>query len=383
MLGKLKFQLVLSMLLLVMLSYQPLCSAMDLAGLTLDLQVAALDSSADLEILLSVDAGPLAGQPADWLLVVFNEQQGWRYLDLASGQLQAGLTASYTGPLVSIDNLPVRLPLAESGNVQIYFGVDLVPDGEATLESGVLGYTGTAVSLNGNWWRPTPGVSWQWQLSDLLDPSVAAEMYDIDLMEVAAEEIASLKQAGRKVVCYFSAGSWEEWREDAALIPAAVLGKVMDGWPDERWLDIRNIAALTPVMSARLDLAVTKGCDGVEPDNVDGYQNQSGFALSAADQLAYNRWLATQAHLRGLSIGLKNDLDQIVELEPYFDWALNEQCFEMEECSLLLPFVQAGKAVFGVEYNLAPAEFCTQANALNFDWLLKNLDLDAARTACR
>lgn len=42
-------------------------------------------------------------------------------------------------------------------------------------------------------------------------------------------------------------------------------------------------------MQARLDLAVQKGCDGVEPDNVDGYQNNSGFPLTAQDQLAYNR----------------------------------------------------------------------------------------------
>ena len=84
-----------------------------------------------------------------------------------------------------------------------------------------------------------------------------------------------------------------------------------------------------------------------------------------------------------MSIGLKNDLAQVADLEPYFDWALNEQCFEFGECESLLPFVRAGKAVFGVEYALEPEQFCPQANAHNFDWLHKRLELGVYRQACR
>jgi len=80
---------------------------------------------------------------------------------------------------------------------------------------------------------------------------------------------------------------------------------------------------------------------------------------------------------------LKNDLEQIPALVDDFDWALNEQCVQYNECDLLVPFAQAGKSVFGVEYELELNEFCSQANALNFDWLKKNLKLDAWRTACR
>ena len=82
-------------------------------------------------------------------------------------------------------------------------------------------------------------------------------------------------------------------------------------------------------------------------------------------------------------MGLKNDLGQIDDLLSYFDWALNEECFTYQECDLLLPFVAAGKAVFGVEYSLKPADFCSQANAMDFDFLKKNLELDAWRLACR
>ena len=103
-------------------------------------------------------------------------------------------------------------------------------------------------------------------------------------------------------------------------------------------------------MQARLDLAVSKGCDGVEPDNVDSYANSNGLGLTAADQLDFNRFVAAEAHKRGLSVGLKNDLDQVKTLQPAYDWALNEQCSQYGECSSLTPFVTAGKAVFGVEY---------------------------------
>jgi hypothetical protein len=233
------------------------------------------------------------------------------------------------------------------------------------------------------WWTPAPGTSWQWQLSGTVDTSFDVTMYDIDLVDVPVETISQLKSGGRVVICYFSAGSWEEYRADASLFPAEVLGSVMEGWPDERWLDIRRIDLLAPIMEARLDLAVSKGCDGVEPDNVDGYANDTGFPLTGEDQLAYNRWLAESAHSRGLSIGLKNDLDQIPQLVAHFDWALNEQCVEYNECERLVPFVQAGKAVFGVEYEGDPATFCPTVNGLNFDWLYKRWDLDAWRVACR
>lgn len=234
-----------------------------------------------------------------------------------------------------------------------------------------------------SWWQPVPGTSWQWQLSGTIDTSFDVQMYDIDLFDAPQSVIDQLHAAGRTVICYFSAGSWEDWRPDAGDFPPAVLGNPLEGWPGEKWLDIRQVDTLAPLMRARLDLAVSKQCDGVEPDNVDGYANATGFPLTAADQLTYNRFLASEAHARGLSIGLKNDLDQIPDLLPDFDWALNEECFTYGECSLLTPFVQTNKAVFGVEYDLNTADFCPQANAMNFDFLKKHWALDAWRAACR
>jgi hypothetical protein len=132
-----------------------------------------------------------------------------------------------------------------------------------------------------------------------------------------------------------------------------------------------------------MDLCKTKGFDGVEPDNVDGYTNNTGFPLAAADQLAFNRWLAGAAHARGLAVGLKNDVEQIPQLIDDFDFAINEQCFEYKTCDLLRSFIHADKAVFHVEYKLATSEFCPRAISLGFSSMRKNRELDAYRELCR
>ena len=229
-----------------------------------------------------------------------------------------------------------------------------------------------------------PGTSWQIQFSGALDTSVDVDLYDIDLFETPVETIAALQQSGRVVICYFSAGSWESYRPDMGDFPPAVKGNALSPpFQDELWLDVRRIDILGPIMARRMDLARSKGCDGVDPDNVDGYTNDTGFPLSYADQLAYNTWIANAAHARGLSVGLKNDLEQVQDLVNVFDWALNEQCFEFDECALLTPFISAGKAVFGIEYTSDTSAFCPAANAMNFDTLKKNITLDAFRESCR
>jgi len=232
-------------------------------------------------------------------------------------------------------------------------------------------------------WVPPLITSWQWQLSGKVDQSVNVQMFDIDMFDNPATVVAALHAKGSKVICYVSAGTWENWRPDANQFPASVLGKKVSGWPGERWLDIRQIGILGPIMEARMDLCKSKGFDGLEPDNIDGYENPTGFPLTSQDQISYNTFLSTQAHARGLSIGLKNDVDQVNDLLPYFDWALDEQCFQYKECSKLVPFINGGKAVFEVEYRLSTSKFCPQANAMNFNSMKKHLNLNAWRIPCR
>jgi hypothetical protein len=235
-------------------------------------------------------------------------------------------------------------------------------------------------------WRPAVGATWQWQLTGLpVNQSFNVEVYDIEMFDNTANVVAQLHAKGRKVICYISVGSWEDWRPDAGQFPAVVKGNDYEGWPGEKWLDIRRIDLLAPIMRARFDQCKAKGFDAIEPDNIDGYGADSGFPLTYQDQLDYNIWLANEAHLRGLSIGLKNDGDQATDLLPYYDWALTEDCFFQEWCDQVSPFIAAGKAVFVTEYTdtgITRDDFCPQARILRFSAILKHRDLDAWRQAC-
>jgi len=231
-------------------------------------------------------------------------------------------------------------------------------------------------------YRPDAHVTWQWQLSGSLNTSYNVDLYDIDLFDTSAAQIAELRTGGHHVICYFSAGSYEDWRPDADRFNPEALGHTLDGWPNERWIDIRD-PSLEPIMEARLDLAVEKGCDGVEPDNVDGYSSNTGFNLSGDDQLGFNRFLAREAHARDLAIALKNDLDQVDDLVDHFDFAINEECFAYDECEALLPFIEAGKPVLNVEYDwtlatdpVARQALCDHAQQMGFRTLILPLELD-------
>lgn len=235
-------------------------------------------------------------------------------------------------------------------------------------------------------WKPAANLSWQLQYINRLDTSVRADVYKIDLFDTRPETIAALKAGGKRAVCYVNAGAWEDWRPDAARFPQAALGKVYEGWPGERWIDIRNIEALAPVMLARLDLCRDKGFDGVVLDNVNSYTHRTGFALSAVDQLRYNAWLANEAHRRGLAVGMNNNAEQARELAPYFDWALAEGCLSEGWCQSLRAFSELGKPVVVVEYTDSRprfAMFCRQASALQLSVLAKKRELDAYRMDCR
>ena len=182
-------------------------------------------------------------------------------------------------------------------------------------------------------WNPPFGATWQWQLDQPVNTSVNVNVYDVDLFDTPVTTINTLHAQNRKVICYVSAGSWEDWRADAGDFPPEVLGNNYSGWPGEKWLDIRRIDLLAPIMRARLDECRAKGFDAVEPDNIEGYQENTGFPLTYADQIAYNTWFANETHARGLSIGLKNDPEQVGDLLYIFDWALTEDCFFYDWCS--------------------------------------------------
>lgn len=234
-------------------------------------------------------------------------------------------------------------------------------------------------------WIPKPGTTWNWQLDTPVITSYNADMYDIDLFDNDADVVKIIHDKGAKAICYISVGSWEEWRPDAKSFPSSVIGNDYEDWAGEKWFDIRKIDLLGPIIEKRLDLCKQKGFDGIEPDNIDAYNNDSGFPLTYEDQLRFNKWLANEAHERGLSIGLKNNDEQVKDLITYFDWALTEDCFVDKFCSEFEPFIKNGKAVFQAEYtdmDITIGDFCPQSLEMNFSGILKQRELTAWFSAC-
>ncbi len=237
----------------------------------------------------------------------------------------------------------------------------------------------------GSYWHPAPGDSFQLQFSGELDLSLQADVYDIDMFDSDPAIVAELHARGSRVVCYISVGAWEDWRPDSDQFPVEVIGNDYEGWPGEKWLDIRQIDTLAPILRARLDLCSAKGFDGVEPDNVEVYDNDSGFPITYADQLAFANWLANEAHARGLAIGLKNTPDMAADALPYFDFSVLEDCYAYGWCADLHAFIEAGKPVFAIEYTDMGVYFeaaCAEAKSLGLTMLLKHRNLDAYRRAC-
>jgi hypothetical protein len=92
----------------------------------------------------------------------------------------------------------------------------------------------------------------------------------VDGSDTGEQTVNSLHANGSKAICYMSVGSWENRKPDENKFPNEVLGNDYDGWPGERWLDIRRIGVLAPIMGARMYVRKRKGFDAVEPDNMGG-----------------------------------------------------------------------------------------------------------------
>jgi hypothetical protein len=241
-------------------------------------------------------------------------------------------------------------------------------------------------SPHGTWWRPGTGLTWQWQLSEPpVDTSIEADVYDIDIFDNDASVVADLHAKGRKVIGYVNVGSWEDWRPDKDQFPSEVLGKDYEGWPGEKWLDIRRLDLLAPIMRARLDLCKAKGFDAVEPDNMDIHGADTGFPIGYQDQLKYVLWLADEAHQRGLAIGIKNAADQLPDLIDHFDFAVVEDYFFYQMEEKMVPLIEAGKPVFAAEYDDTGVDFaaaCRKAGQLGFSVIQKHRILTSYRVAC-
>ena len=241
-------------------------------------------------------------------------------------------------------------------------------------------------------WQPKAGIKWQIQLENPVDDiSMDADVFDIDLFDNAAATISKIHTKGAKVICYFSAGTYEDWRSDASKFFDSDFGNELEDWPGERWLDVHS-PNVRQIMRSRLDMAQDKGCDGVDPDNIDAYGNDNGLSLTEADSINYLDFLSSEAHSRGMSVGLKNGGDIIASVIENMQWSVNEQCAQYDECDVYAAFTDVNKPVFHIEYvgeidvntklkarvkNEEKSTVCNAKSADKFSTVIKNMDLDA------
>ena len=227
-----------------------------------------------------------------------------------------------------------------------------------------------------------PGMSWQYRLDGGIPSPADVVIVDLD---VSADDVVDLVDAGAYPVCYLSLGTVEDWRDDASGFPDHVVGNPLPDWEGERYLDLRAIDDLAPIWEARLDECAAKGFRGIDPDNIDAYSNDSGFPLTESDALEALQWLADQAHERGLTIGLKNAPELVPAAVTFVDFAVVEQCATYRFCREFDPFVDAGKPVFDVEYREDGATLdsvCPIGRAHGISMVLANLDLDGDGDDC-
>ncbi|KAI7274869.1 hypothetical protein KC343_g2558 [Hortaea werneckii] len=255
---------------------------------------------------------------------------------------------------------------------------------------------------NNSIWRPGARATWQIVLRHPLELSPNApaiepdvDVFDIDLFDNPPSTITALHKLDKKVVCYFSAGSYEPYRSDSFQFLESNLGEPLDGWPDEKWLDL-NSPNVRRIMANRIALARKKGCDAIDPDNIDGYNNDNGLDLEAHDSIKFIRFLSQQAQANGLSIGLKNAAEIVSDIESDVHFSVVEECTEYEECGNFAPFINANKPVFQIEYpsktnfgNVSPnkiSRICSNkddaAGSDGFSIILKDESLDGWAQYC-
>lgn len=258
-----------------------------------------------------------------------------------------------------------------------------------------------ASSPAGRWIPPLGNLPWQWEIDHPLDLANASDMgtgvttdsgaaapnpvvYDIDGFDNPATTVAALHARGFHAICYIEVGAAENYRPDYSQFPASALGNVVDGYSNERYLDIRS-SAVVSVIENRIAMCAQKDFDAIEPDIDDSYTENTGFGLTMADDVAFNRTLANYAHGLGLSYGLKNgdDPSYAAQMLPIVDFALDEQCFQYSTCGAFFPsFRNVGKAVFEVEYNIGTQSFCSQAVSDGFNAVRQNVNLNGGRQPC-
>lgn len=239
--------------------------------------------------------------------------------------------------------------------------------------------------LAGAAWADAPQIrSWDWQLSRI-DPQTKVDLLDLEPDAVTADQIAQIKARGTYTVCYVSVGTAEDWRPDLHRFPREIIGNPFPEWPTERFLDVRRLDLLLPIMRDRFARCAALGFDAIEPDNMDAHWADTGFDLSEDDMLAYILALHQIAQELGLGLGQKNAPELTERLAGTLDFVLFEDCIALNYCSAAAPYVRRGKPALNAEYGVATADraaACATSAEAGVLTLFKTLELTPQGEAC-
>jgi hypothetical protein len=213
---------------------------------------------------------------------------------------------------------------------------------------------------------------WDWQIGRVTPlqrtGGRAVDIYDIDGFLTTTAQVTAIKSSWQaatlphpRAVCYLDL-AWEDYRPDATPVistpgtatvttasastasastasasgafPAATLGRVYFGFPQERWVDFRQLDALKPMLRERISMCARKGFDAVELDDIDGFDPPSttGFDLTPGDVENYLAYAFNEVHQYGMTALWKNSPYLTSWGRHYTDGAVVEECYLSHAC---------------------------------------------------
>jgi|HubBroStandDraft_6_1064221.scaffolds.fasta_scaffold30301_3 hypothetical protein len=191
---------------------------------------------------------------------------------------------------------------------------------------------------------------WDWQIGRVTPlqrtGASAVDIYDIDGFLTTPAEIRAIRTrwqastlAHPRTICYIDL-AWEDYRPDASpspygrYFPAATLGNVYFGFPQERWVDFRQLDALKPMLDERLAMCARKGFDAVELDDIDSFDPPSttGFHLTPGDAQNYLAYAFNEIHKLGMTGLWKNSPLLSWWGRRYADGSVVEECYRYHQC---------------------------------------------------
>lgn len=231
---------------------------------------------------------------------------------------------------------------------------------------------------------PAEDARWLARLDGAVDIDDDADFFYLDAEQQDPADLAELHRQGRHYLCYLSAGSYEDFRDDADQFPESAIGNPLAAFPSERWLDVRD-SSVRELMARRIQTLAGRGCDGIPPSSLGVSEADTGFSLTREDALEYARWVAGQVHAAGMSVGLTGPTSLTADLAPDFDFGLAINCVRSTGCAEYEVLRTAEKPVLYVELGTPEAapELCNAAKMLGLNAIVTDAGFNGTCVLCR